>query len=141
MALVQKSVLVNHSAEKMFNLVNQVEHYPEFLPWCGGVVVHERFEKELLASIEINYHGIKQSFATRNTFDVPRQIELQLVRGPFHHLSGRWQFTALSPGACKITFDLSYQFSSRILERLIGPIFDRIANSFVDAFCARADQI
>lgn len=141
MAVVQKSVLVGYSAEQMFNLVNGVEDYPQFLPWCGGVKVVERNANSLVATININFHGVQQSFTTENSNSAPSLMKMKLISGPFKHLDGVWVFKALREDACKIEFDLHYEFSSKILEHLIGPVFSKIANSFVDAFCRRADVV
>lgn len=141
MAVVHKTVLINYSAEQMFNLVDKVEDYPEFLPWCGGVEVSERSDQSLTAKIKINYHGLKQSFSTQNTNVRPTGMTMRLVEGPFKHFEGRWTFKPLREDACKIEFDMEYEFSSRILEGVIGPVFSMIANSFVDSFCKRAEQI
>ncbi|TQK04239.1 MULTISPECIES: type II toxin-antitoxin system RatA family toxin [unclassified Herbaspirillum] len=141
MAVVHKTVLINYSAEQMFNLVDQVEDYPQFLPWCGGVEVAERGEHSLTAKLKINYHGLKQSFSTQNTNVRPTSMTMRLVEGPFKHFEGRWHFKPLREDACKIEFDMEYEFSSRLLEGVIGPVFSMIANSFVDSFCKRAEQI
>ena len=141
MAVVQKSVLVGYSAEQMFNLVNGVEDYPQFLPWCGGVKVSERNANSLVATININFHGVQQSFTTENSNSAPSLMKMKLVSGPFKHLDGVWAFKALRDDACKIEFDLHYEFSNKILEHLIGPVFSKIANSFVDAFCRRAEDV
>ncbi|MBR7745300.1 type II toxin-antitoxin system RatA family toxin [Undibacterium baiyunense] len=141
MAVVKKNVLVAYSAEQMFALVEKVEDYPLFLPWCGGVDVAERTDTNLKATLSINYHGIKQSFTTQNVNSPPHSMEMHLVDGPFKQLHGTWTFTALRKDACKIEFDLRYEFSSKLLEHLIGPVFSKITNSFVDAFCERAEAV
>lgn len=139
MAAVHKSVIVGYSAEQMFALVDKVEDYPRFLPWCGGVEVREREADRLVATIAIQYHGIKQSFTTENIHTRPTLMQMRLLEGPFRHLQGAWVFKPLREDACKIEFDLQYEFSSRILEKIIGPVFGMIANSFVDSFCKRAE--
>ena len=141
MAVVQKNVLVPFSASQMFDLVERVEDYPLFLPWCGDVQVAERSQHKLKATLNINYHGIKQSFTTENVNQAPSSMEMHLVDGPFKQLHGTWKFIALRQDACKIEFNLKYEFSSKLLEHLIGPVFSKITNSFVDAFCARAEAI
>ncbi|MBR7791950.1 type II toxin-antitoxin system RatA family toxin [Undibacterium sp. FT147W] len=141
MAVVHKTVFIGYSAAQMFALVEQVEKYPEFLPWCGGVKVAERSETNLIATLAINFHGIKQSFTTKNINQPPHSMQMNLVDGPFKQLTGGWKFTELRPDACKIEFDLNYDFSSKLLEHLIGPVFSKIANSFVDSFCSRAEAI
>lgn len=125
----------------MFDLVAQVEDYPKFLPWCGGVKLIERSEDKLVASVQINFHGVKQSFTTANHNQRPTLMKMQLVDGPFKVLDGTWSFKALREDACKIDFDLHYEFSSMLLERLIGPVFGMIANSMVDSFCKRAETV
>lgn len=141
MAVVHKSVLLGYSAEQMFALVDRVEDYPKFLPWCGGVEVRQREENKLIATLSINYHGIKHSFTTENTNSPPTLMKMSLLEGPFKHLDGTWLFKPLRADACKIEFDLHYEFSSRLLEQVIGPVFNMIATSFVDSFCKRAEVV
>lgn len=141
MAVVHKSVLLGFSAEQMFALVDKVEDYPSFLPWCGGVEVRERGPDRLVAAIMIDYHGIRQSFTTVNTNMPPTQMQMKLLEGPFRLLDGQWLFTSLREDACKVEFNLHYEFSSRLLEKLIGPVFSKIAESFVDSFRKRAEAV
>jgi ribosome-associated toxin RatA of RatAB toxin-antitoxin module len=141
MAVVHKSVLLAYSAEQMFALVDRVEDYPAFLPWCGGVEIRERAPDQLVAAIQINFRGIRQSFTTRNTHLPPTMMQMTLVEGPFSHLDGQWHFKALRDDACKVEFDLHYEFSSKLLEKLIGPVFSTIADSFVESFCKRAEVV
>ena len=141
MASVEKTVLVAHSAEQMFKLVDCVEDYPAFLPWCGGASVAEQDGARVHATVHINYHSIKQSFTTENVRTPPHQIDMTLQDGPFRHLDGCWRFIPLSDSACKIEFRLHYEFSSKLLEKLVGPVFHYIANSFVDAFIHRAEKV
>ena len=141
MAQVEKSVLVGYSAQKMFTLIDQVEAYPEFLPWCGGADVKWRDDVTTLATIKIDYLGIKQSFTTKNAKQSPHLIEMELQDGPFKKLDGSWRLIELDVDACKIEFNLHYEFSSKMLEKVVGPVFSHIANSFVDAFVHRAERI
>lgn len=141
MALVEKSVLLPYSAEQMFALVNNVADYPLFLPWCGGASVEPAGENTVHATVHINYHQIKQSFTTENVCQSPYSIAMTLRDGPFRHLDGHWRFTALSPTACKIEFKLHYEFSSKLLEKMVGPVFHFVANGFVDAFTHRAEKV
>ena len=141
MAVVHKSVFLGYSAEQMFTLVDQVEDYPIFLPWCGGVEVRSREENQLVATLHINYHGIRQSFTTENVNAAPDSITMKLVDGPFRQLNGVWLFKPLRSDACKIDFELNYEFSNRLIEGVIGPVFNLIANSFVDSFCQRAEAV
>jgi ribosome-associated toxin RatA of RatAB toxin-antitoxin module len=141
MAFVDKSVLLPYSAEQMFALVNNVSDYPLFLPWCGGASVAVVGENTTHATIHINYLQIKQSFTTENVLHSPNNIAMTLKDGPFRNLDGNWHFTALSPSACKIDFKLHYEFSSKLLEKVLGPVFHFVANSFVDAFTHRAEKV
>lgn len=141
MAQVEKTVLVGHSATRMYQLVDTVERYPEFLPWCGGIDLIKRDEASTIATLHIDYHGLKQKFTTENHKIFPTLMDIKLKDGPFRHLEGIWRFIELADDACKIEFRLSYEFSSVFLEKLISPVFSHIANTFVDSFVTRADQI
>jgi len=141
MAVVHKSVLVGYSDQQMFTLVDRVEDYPHFLPWCGGVEVLERQPNRLVARLHIRYHGVRQSFTTENTNSPPGAMQMRLLEGPFRHLDATWGFKALKTDACKVEFDMRYEFSSRLLEQVIGPVFSMIANSFVDSFYRRAEAV
>ncbi|NYT36701.1 type II toxin-antitoxin system RatA family toxin [Allopusillimonas soli] len=138
---VQRSVLVPHTRAQMFDLVADVEKYPEFMPWCGGTQVHKHDEHGMEASITISIAGIRQTFTTRNAHDYPSQITFTLVNGPFSSLTGTWQFIELSPDACKVAYTMEYEFSSRALEAVVGPVFNRIATSFIDSFTQRAQDL
>jgi ribosome-associated toxin RatA of RatAB toxin-antitoxin module len=138
MPLIEKSVLVPFSAAQMYALVEKVEDYPQFLPWCGGSSVRQRSATEMEASIEIRFKGIAQHFATINRLTPVERIDMSLKEGPFSDLQGGWHFTALQDDACKVEFRLDYRFSSRILEGLIGPVFHYIASTFVESFTKRA---
>ncbi len=138
---VARSALVGHTPAHMFALVDAVEDYPEFLPWCGAASVLHRDETRTRAAITINYHGIRQSFTTDNTKRAPEEMLIKLVEGPFRRLEGVWRFTALGDRGCKIEFRLSYEFSGKLLETLIGPVFNYIAGTMVEAFVKRAASI
>jgi len=125
----------------MFDLVEDVEQYPRFLPWCSGTSVTHRDSQVTHATININFRGIKQSFSTKNLKQPPERMNLQLVEGPFRALDGEWRFTPLNNDACRIDFRLSYEFSSALLEKLVGPVFGHIAGTMMDAFLKRADQV
>jgi ribosome-associated toxin RatA of RatAB toxin-antitoxin module len=138
MPLIEKSVLVPFSAAQMYALVEKVEDYPQFLPWCGGSSVRQRSATEMEASIEIRFKGIAQNFATINRLTPVERIDMALKEGPFSDLQGGWHFTALQDHACKVEFRLDYSFSNRLLEGLIGPVFHYIASTFVESFTKRA---
>jgi ribosome-associated toxin RatA of RatAB toxin-antitoxin module len=148
MKTVRKSVLIWYSAQEMFDLVTDVERYPQFLPSCGHARVVSRDAQGMVAEIGIALMGVRQTFTTRNEH-IPAsptgvlEEHLHLVNGPFSTLEGRWQFTPVGDGqrACRIELTLDYGFSSGLLSRLIGPVFDKIAASLVDACVRRADQV
>jgi ribosome-associated toxin RatA of RatAB toxin-antitoxin module len=141
MAVVEKSVLIERTAVQMFELVDRVEDYPKFLPWCGGTELLERTDSKTAARIHINYHGLKAHFATENAKEMPRRMNIRLREGPFRSMDGGWRFTPLGETACKVEFRLQYEFSSRILETALGPVFHHIANTFVESFVKRAQQV
>lgn len=140
MAMVEKSVLIERSARQMFDLVDDVEDYPGFLPWCSRSRVEFRDERKTVATLHISYRSVKTHFTTENEKEIPLRMKIRLVDGPFRRLEGFWHFRPLSENACKIEFRLSYEFSSKVFEKVIGPVFSQIANTFVDAFVRRADQ-
>jgi ribosome-associated toxin RatA of RatAB toxin-antitoxin module len=139
MQRVQRSVLVPYSAQQMFDLVDDVERYCEFLPWCGGSQVLEKRPDGKIARVDIDYHGVKAHFTTDNVNAPPKSITMKLKDGPFRTLNGKWTFKALSAHACKVEFTLSYEFKTSVLETLVGPVFNQIAVSFIDAFVRRAE--
>jgi ribosome-associated toxin RatA of RatAB toxin-antitoxin module len=141
MAVVEKSVLTPYSAAQMFALVDDVEAYPQFLPWCGGASVSPVDDSTVHATVHIDYHHIKHSFTTENVRQAPGRIDITLKNGPFRTLDGCWLFIPLSDSACKIELRLHYDFSSKLLEMAVGPVFHYIANNFVDAFVHRAEII
>lgn len=141
MHTVQRSVLVPYSCAQMFDLVADVGKYPDFMPWCGGASVHHQDEKGMQASVTISLAGIKQTFTTRNDHDYPDLISIRLIDGPFSALTGRWEFQALSDDACKVLYTMQYAFSNRALEMVVGPVFNRIATSFIDSFTQRAQAV
>lgn len=144
MKTVHKSVLIWYSAAEMFALVTDVASYPQFLPWCDEAVVLEETPKGMTARIGLSMAGIKQSFTTRNTHEKDRKVALKLVDGPFSKLDGQWDFTPVGKAgerACKIDFSLNYDFDNGALAALVGPVFDKIAGSLVDAFVKRAGEV
>lgn len=146
MAIVEKSVLVEYSAMQMFDLVERVEDYPKFLPWCAGAEIVSRQilpdgEERTVATLRIDYRGVTQSFTTDNVQRRGEYIRMTFKEGPFHVLDGGWLFRALRDDACKVEFRLHYEFSSRLLDGLIGPVFSHIAGSFVDGFTRRAEAV
>ena len=141
MAVVEKSVLMERTAVQMFELVDRVEDYPEFLPWCGGTELIERSESRTVARIHINYHGAKANFSTENAKEFPHWMNIRLRDGLFQLMDGGWRFTPLGDIACKVEFRLHYEFSSKLLEKLLGPVFNHIAGTFVESFVKRAQSL
>lgn len=147
---VKKSVLLWYSPREMYDLVVDVASYPKFLPWCQRAEVLSEDGSSNTARLHLSYAGVKHAFTTRNQHVLGESLTMSLVDGPFSLLDGAWRFIALgapgvpdgdAPKACKIEFDLRYAFSSRPLEMVVSPVFDRIANTFVDAFVVRAEQV
>lgn len=141
MAEVVKTVLVPYSAEAMFELVDRVEEYPRFLPWCGGTELLKRDDEVTEATLTISYLSVRQSFTTRNRKTPGREMNIQLVSGPFRQMHGYWRFKPLAEDACKIEFKLHYEFSSSLLEKVLGPVFGMVTGGLVDAFVHRAEAI
>jgi len=139
MQTVHRSVLVPYSAQQMFDLVDDVEHYCEFLPWCAGSKVLARTVHGKTARVDISFKGVTAHFTTKNTNKPPESISIALQEGPFKALKGKWSFKALAADACKVEFDLSYEFKTTVLETLVGPVFNHIAHTFIDAFVKRAE--
>jgi len=140
MKKIARSAIVPHSAEAMYALVEDIESYPQFLPWCRAVRV-ERSGTTTLAELQVGLHGLRQSFSTQNDNQPGRAIDMKLVTGPFRRFSAAWRFTPLDERACKVEYSMQLEFSSRTLARLLEPLFETIANSMVEAFSRRADAL
>jgi ribosome-associated toxin RatA of RatAB toxin-antitoxin module len=138
---ISRSALVPFSAERMFELVNDVERYPEFLPWCASARVHDRGENELVAELEISRGGMRHRFVTRNALAPPVRMTLSLEEGPFEHFAGEWRFTPLADEACKVELEMDFEYAGRILRTALAPLFNRSADAMVDAFCVRARSL
>lgn len=139
--VIEKSALVWHSAEQMFALVNDIDRYPEFLPWCAGSEIHEATASEIVASIDVAKSGVRHRLTTRNSLEAPREIRMSLVEGPFSNLGGTWEFVALDEGACKVILRLQFEFSGSLARMTFGAVFSQAANTMVDAFCKRAHVV
>lgn len=138
---IDKSALVMHSAERMFALVDDIARYPDFLPWCAAAQEHERTDAQVLASLEVAKGGMRHRLTTRNELLSPERIDMRLVDGPFRDLEGRWHFTPLAENACKVTLQLDFEFSGSLSRMTFGPVFSQAANTMVEAFCRRANEI
>ncbi len=144
MKTVKKSVLIWYSADEMFSLVTDVAQYPQFLPWCGQARVISGDADGMMAEIGIRFSGIHQTFTTQNQHVAGRQVSMKLVKGPFSRLDGLWRFAPMadsSQRACRVELELHYGFDNALLSKLVGPVFDKIAASLVDAFVKRAQQV
>ncbi len=141
MALVEKSALVPVSAETLFEIVNDVESYPEFLPWCKDGRLLSRTEDELCGEIVVSKAGVTKAFSTCNQLHPYHRIDIHLREGPFHKLEGAWEFQELRKDACKVVLRLEFEFSSGLMDKAFGIVFAQIANSLVDAFCKRANEL
>lgn len=140
MFTIKKQAIVFHSKERMFELVDQVEDYPTFLPWCGETEVLARNKDITRAKINIRFKGIKQSFTTENHKTYPDKMVINLIDGPFKKLEGEWRFIEIEEGSSRIELELNYEFKNFILEKLISPAFSVIANTFIDSFVAKANK-
>ncbi|MCL2590783.1 MAG: type II toxin-antitoxin system RatA family toxin [Betaproteobacteria bacterium] len=141
MADIQKKVLIEFTPAQMFALVDSCEDYPQFMPWCSSVQLRSRTDEITAATLHVNYHGIKTHFSTENAKRYPTDMLIRLTDGPFTRLDGGWHFTPLGEAACKVEFELHYSFSSRLLEKVLNPVFSHIGNTLVEVFVKRASQI
>lgn len=138
---IQRSALLPYPARALYDLVNDVASYPQFLPWCSAAEVLESNDHLMRATLKVGRAGISQQFTTRNALVLGESITMKLEQGPFSALHGVWQFQALSDRACKITLDLSFEYSGALVKATLGPLFNQAATTMVDAFCQRAKQL
>lgn len=138
MTQVNRSALMPYDAQFMFEIVNDVAAYPEFLPWCGRVEIHQQNDHLMEASIQMQMTGLNQWFRTRNNIVPGQSIEMTLLDGPFKSLDGQWQFVAIAEDGCKIELLLNFEVKQGLAARILKPAFSRIANTMVDSFCERA---
>jgi len=147
---VKRSVLLWYSPREMYELVTAVEDYPAFLPWCAEAEVVEQHDDGMTARLTLAKGGLRHAFTTRNRHRSDTEVRVELVDGPFSELEGTWLFLPVARGgsarnaeasACRIEFDLRYAFANVALEALVSPVFDRVANTLVDSFVQRAEQV
>jgi ribosome-associated toxin RatA of RatAB toxin-antitoxin module len=138
---VQRSALVMHSDQSMFDLVNDVASYPQFMEGCQAAEIFEQSEHQMVARLDLKKSGVKTSFMTRNTLQAPSTIEMSLEDGPFKSLKGVWRFKSLTPQACKVSLELEFEFNSMAVGLAASKLFSAMANDLVDSLCRRADQI
>jgi ribosome-associated toxin RatA of RatAB toxin-antitoxin module len=138
---IRRSALVKFSPEQMFDLVIDVERYPQFLPWVAAAQLHERTERDLLASMEMQKSGVRERFSTRNEFERPAFMTMRLVNGPFRVLEGRWSFAPIGSVGTKIELEMRFEFANPVIALLFGKAFEQSCNTLIDAFIARARTI
>lgn len=141
MNTLKRSAIVPYTARQMFELVNSIEDYPRFLPWCSKSKVKSRTDEEVVAELEISWKGMHKSFSTRNHLHPYHRMEISLVSGPMKHMQGLWEFVPINDRGCKVKLDLEFEFAGGFIDMLFQPVFQSIANSLVDAFCKRAVEL
>lgn len=141
MTTINKSALVPYTPQEMYSLVRDIEAYPQFLPWCTQARILSQDQDEVRATLWLSKGGVDKAFTTSNRHQVNKMIEIRLVEGPFKCLEGFWRFDALGDRGCKVSLDIAFEFSSRMLGLVVGPVFNQVANSLVDSFQKRAVQV
>ncbi len=141
MPQIERSALVAFSAEQMFDLVNDVSAYSQFLPGCGGTRIHHACTEQVTASVQIQKAGVSKWFTTQNRLSHPTEIAMQLVEGPFSRLQGQWSFKPLDAQACKVSLALEFEFANALLDATFGRVFNQVASNMVDAFVQRAGVV
>lgn len=137
---IRRSALVTFSPEQMFDLVIDVERYPQFLPWVSAAELHQRSERDLLASMEMQRSGVRERFTTRNEFDRPGYMTMRLVDGPFRLLEGRWTFTPIGTAGTRVELEMRFEFANPLVSMLFGKSFEQSCGALIDAFVSRARQ-
>lgn len=140
MPVIKREATVPHSAAQMFDLVNRIEDYPQFVPYCKSIDILSRTDEEVRASLNFAQGALHKSFSTCNRLQENKMIEIRLLDGPFHNLEGFWRFESLDSG-CRVTLDLEFEFSNKLIGMMFGPVFNTITNTLVDVFCQRAKQV
>lgn len=138
---VRKSLLTPYSRERMFDLIEQAEDYPRFLPWCPGVTIVERNDDHVVATIHVDFKGVRFHFTTDNPKRRPEWLAFRLARGPFRHFDGEWHLASLGDAGCRVDFVLHWEFDNTLMRKLAGPVFERIADTLVDRLAVRAEAL
>ena len=142
MTTISRNSLVLYTPEQMYDLVNDIESYPDFLPWCDSSQIISKTDDEVCASLDLSKGGLRHQFSTRNKIVPGKSIDITLLDGPFKHLEGHWQFTPIGNNqGCRVQLDMDFEFSNRLVSMALGPVFTQISGSLVAAFCTRADEI
>jgi ribosome-associated toxin RatA of RatAB toxin-antitoxin module len=138
---LKRSAIVPYTVRQMFDLVNKIEDYPHFLPWCQRSEIISKTDEEVIASLEVTWKGMHKSFTTKNKLKPYSCIDITLINGPLQHMEGIWNFVELEEHACKVMLDLEFEFTGSFIDRFFQPVFQHIANTLVDAFCKRAVEL
>lgn len=141
MAQIRRNALMPYSTAQMYALVDDIRAYPEFLPWCTATEILAEAEEEIRAAMELSKGRIRKRFSTINRRWPGQRIEMRLLEGPFKHLRGLWRFEALNESACKVSIDMEFEFSNKLVAVAFGPIFQQVVGSLVDAFMQRAKAV
>lgn len=141
MPTVNRSALVRHTPQQMFELVNDFEQYPQFLPGCRRARLLERDDAHLIGEMTLGRAGVEQTITTRNDLHAPERIEMSLVKGPFKRLRGRWHFTPVDDTSCRVSLEMEFEFANRLLSMAFGKLFQQVAGQLVDSFTRRADEL
>lgn len=141
MPKITRFAVITHKPEQMFDLVNDFSQYPQFLPWCSDAHIIEQSDNQIIGELTISKGALRQTFATKNSCNRPGRIDLSLVKGPFKTLRGCWLFEPFGQDCCRVSLELEFEFSNRLISLAIGKVFSQIASNLVDAFCVRADAL
>ena len=141
MTTIHREALVPYTPAQMYDLVNDIAAYPQFLPWCSAARVDDANDETMRATVCISKGGLNKSFTTQNRIHRNKMIEMRLVEGPFKHLEGFWRFEPIQDAGCKIAFDIDFEFSNALAKLALGAVFNQIANTLVDSFCQRAGVV
>ncbi|ROR32071.1 type II toxin-antitoxin system RatA family toxin [Inmirania thermothiophila] len=141
MPVIHREARVPYTPRQMFELVNDVEAYPRFLPWCGGARVLRDEGDAVWATVVIARGSLRKAFTTVNRVQPGKMIEIRLVEGPFRRLEGFWRFDEAAGGGCRVCLDLEFEFAGRVVSLALGPVFHQIAQTLVEAFCRRAEEV
>lgn len=138
---VNRSALVPYTAHEMFSLVDDVESYPEFVPWCSDATIESRSGDSIVATLELHKGPVSKHFTTRNTRRGSEAIDMELVGGPFRHLSGEWRFRDIEGQGSRVSLELEFEFNSKLVDMMFGTFFKDAGDSMVDAFTTRAREV
>lgn len=138
---IKRTAVMPYSASQMFDLVNAIDDYPKFIPWCHSAQIISRDDDEIRATLDFSRGGMHKSFTTSNRLQKDKMIQIRLLNGPFKHLEGFWRFDPISENSCQVTFDLEFEFSNKLLGFAFGPLFTQVTNMLVDSFRKRADEV